>query len=415
MGKKMKNIAGNAYLNKFDDQILADSVSIREVLKISDTPFMIFLENRIRENIRNFCNTFKSIFSNFESYYSFKANYLPEICRIIQSEGIGAELVGLPELNLALSLGFPSDKIIVGGPYLPDNLIDKSINKDVREIIVYNLNDLNRINEFARKYDKVQNICLRIKSTKFASKLGISSSLTKINILKDLLKKNKNIKLKTILSHYSTQMNNFEQYSENIMNIIHFYEVLQKHNIDIENINLGGGFPEASIMHKERLKIIAQNIKSILEQHDINYKKVYAEPGRYFVGDSGLFITHILKKTSERWIYINIGNHICPKFARCSLRFYNGSRINDPHKFKTSIAGIIPTDQDVLVKDYFFTKELKEGDFVMVTNVGAYCLTFSNRFPYSLPNIFLIKGENIQKIFDQEIQGDFFINSSKIY
>jgi diaminopimelate decarboxylase len=413
MDIQMKTIAGNTYLNKLDDQILVDSVSIKDVLKLSDTPFMIFLENRIRENIRNFCTSFKSIFSNFEGYYSFKANYLPEICRIVQNEGIGTELVGLPELNLALALGFPSNKILVGGPYLPNNLIDKSVSEDIREIIVYNLNDLNRINAIARKYDKVQNICLRIKSTKFASNLGVSSNANTINILKNFLKKSKNVKLTTILSHYSTQMNNVVQYRENVMNIVNFYEVLKKNGIDIENINLGGGFPEASIMHKERLEKIAQEINSILNQYNINYKSIYFEPGRYFIGDSGLFVTQILKKTTERWIFLNIGSHICPKFAKCSLRFYNGSRINDPHKFKTSIAGIIPTDQDVLVKDYFFTKELKEGDIVMVVNVGAYCLTFSNRFPYSLPNIFLIKGENIQKIFDQDIQGDFFIKSSK--
>ncbi|MBA7659241.1 Diaminopimelate decarboxylase [subsurface metagenome] len=125
------------------------------------------------------------------------------------------------------------------------------------------------------------------------------------------------------------------------------------------------------------------------------------------IGDAGIFLAKIIKVSEDRWIFLDIGNHICPKFAKCSLRFYNASKINEPHKFKTSIAGIVPTDQDVLAKNYFFTKYLKENDIVMVTNVGAYTLTFSNRFPYTLPKIILVKNRTITEIFDPLRNYDF--------
>ena len=405
----MKIIAGNTYLKKIEDQFIIDSIPINKILDLSETPFMIFLENRIKENIRIFHDVFKSTFSNFEGYYSFKANYLPEICRIIQKEQFGAELISLPELNLALSLGFPPNKIILGGPYLPNELIQKCVKEGIKEIIVYDLDDLEPINTIAKLYGKTQNICLRIKSKKFGAKLGVSPTQPSIERLKKIIAKSHNIRLTTILSHHTTQMNNFEQYRENVMTLIGFYEVLRKNQILIDKINLGGGFPEASIMKKDQLQKLAEQIKLVLLDHSIDYNSIYFEPGRYLVGDSGLFIAKILKKTSDRWIFLDIGNHICPKFARCSLRFYNISRINEPHKFKTSIAGIIPSDQDVLAKNYFFTKDLTRNDKVMILNVGAYCLTFSNRFPYTLPRIYLINGENVLKIFDQDDKRDFFI------
>ena len=405
----MKIIAGNTYLKKIEDQFIIDSIPINKILDLSETPFMIFLENRIKENIRIFHDVFKSTFSNFEGYYSFKANYLPEICRIIQKEQFGAELISLPELNLALSLGFPPNKIILGGPYLPNELIQKCVKEGIKEIIVYDLDDLEPINTIAKLYGKTQNICLRIKSKKFGAKLGVSPTQPSIERLKKIIAKSHNIRLTTILSHHTTQMNNFEQYRENVMTLIRFYEVLRKNQILIDKINLGGGFPEASIMQKDQLQKIAEQIKLVLLDHSIDYNSIYFEPGRYLVGDSGLLIAKILKKTSDRWIFLDIGNHICPKFARCSLRFYNISRINEPHKYKTSIAGIIPSDQDVLAKNYFFTKDLIRNDKVMILNVGAYCLTFSNRFPYTLPRIYLINGENVLKIFDQDDKRDFFI------
>jgi diaminopimelate decarboxylase len=201
-------------------------------------------------------------------------------------------------------------------------------------------------------------------------------------------------------------MNSVEQFKKNIKNIAENAKKLSKCGINVENINLGGGFPEATIMTQNQLKRNALVIKELLDEFDINYEHVYFEPGRYFVGDAGLFVSEVIKVFKNRWIFLNIGNHICPKFANCSLRFYNASNITEPHKYKTSFAGIVPTDQDVLAKDYFFTEKLKEGDKVLVTNVGAYTITFSNRFPYQLPNIFIVKGNNFKKIFDNSQSGD---------
>ena len=154
----MKKIAGNPYLIKKTNEIFIDSINISNLLERSKTPFFIFLENRIRDNIRTFCKVFKSIFNNIQVFYSFKANFLSEICKIILSEGIGAEIVGLPELNLALKLGFPCDKIIIGGPYLSSELVELSIKNQVKELIIYDLDYLKKINTFAQKYNIIQDI-----------------------------------------------------------------------------------------------------------------------------------------------------------------------------------------------------------------------------------------------------------------
>ena len=405
--KKMKVLAGNPYLKTDKKKIMVDLIPFDDILKLSKTPIMIFLENKIRDNIKVFKNIFGSIFQNFECFYSFKANFLSEICEIICSEDIGAEIVGLPELKLALHLNFPVKKILIGGPFLSEDLIEESIKNRVKEIIVYNLNDLDKINLIAKKYNRVQNICLRINSEKYASKLGIILDHKNLLKLKEKINSLHNIHIISILSHYSTQMNNIELFQKNIMTIGTNLKKLDEIGLEIENINLGGGFPEATVIPEKQLKEIAFGIKDSIENLQIKYKKIYFEPGRYFVGDSGIFISEIINVTNDRWIFLDVGNHICPKFARCSLRFYNATQINNPHKYKTSIAGIVPTDQDVLVKDYFFTEKLKQGDKIIVTNVGAYTLTFSNRFPYSLPPIFLVRDNNIKNIFSPSINHDF--------
>ncbi|MFX1569804.1 MAG: diaminopimelate decarboxylase family protein [Promethearchaeota archaeon] len=402
----MKNISGNPFIKKDIDNIFLDSVTLNEIIKQFKTPVLVFLEKRIRNNIKRFYDVFNSEFRNFQCFYSFKANFLPEICKIVLSEGIGAEIVGLPELKLALKLGFPCDKIIIGGPYLSKELVELSIRNQVKEMIIYDIKDLNKINKIAQKYNYIQDICIRINSQKFNSKLGINFTEKKISEIKNLLRDNKNIRINSVLSHYATQMNDIKQFTNNIKSIATNLKLLTEADIQINNINLGGGFPEATIMPQKQLKNIAKEIKIALAQFEVKFKNIYFEPGRYFIGDAGLFISKIVKVSDNRWIFLNIGNHICPKFARCSLRFYNASHINEPHKYKTSIAGIIPTDQDVLAKDYFFTEKLIKGDKVLVTNTGAYCLTFSNRFPYRFPKILLINNSEVKEIFNPETDKD---------
>ncbi|MHA1242264.1 MAG: hypothetical protein ACTSQU_16005, partial [Promethearchaeota archaeon] len=301
-------------------------------------------------------------------------------------------------------------KIIVGGPYLPQDLIEKCVQEKIKEIVVYNMNDLIRINSIAKKSQTIQDICLRINTQKFGSKLGILLNHSNVIKLKRILYESKNLRITTLLSHYSTQMNNFELFEKNVNILLDNAKILFDAGIKIENINLGGGFPEAVIMPENQLRELATRINFLISNFEISFKNIYFEPGRYLVGDAGLLIAKIIKVTDDRWIFLNIGNHICPKFAKSSMRFYNATRIEEPHKFKTSIAGIIPTDQDVLAKNYFFTNDLEEGDFVIITNVGAYNLTFSNRFPYLLPNIILVKDKTATNIFNPLVNRDFSIS-----
>ncbi|MHA1804278.1 MAG: diaminopimelate decarboxylase family protein [Promethearchaeota archaeon] len=403
----MKTLAGNPYLVEKEGNVFIESVSIHEILEEFKPPLFIFLENKIRDNVKIFKEVFTSHFENSEFFYSFKANFLPEICTIIHSEHVGAEIIGELELSLALKLGFSPSDILLGGPYLPDSLISRAISLGVKEIIVHDLKDLKKINAIAQQQGRVQDTCIRVHSTKYGSKLGIELTQHACKELQEVKNKFQNIQLKTLLSHLTTQMNNINQYRQNLGALISSIRKLNKMDVKLKNLNFGGGFPEATVMKRNQLEKIASFMEHALHEMDLEVERVYFEPGRYFVGDAGILIAEIIKVMDDRTIFINVGNHICPKFAKGSYRFYNLSRIKAPHKFKTSINGIVPTDQDILAKDYFFTKELKEGDKVLITNVGAYTLTFSNRFPYSLPLILSLNKTRIKKIFDPINNKDF--------
>lgn len=64
------------------------------------TPFYLYDEQAIRENMRRFKKAF-SIFPEFREYFAVKALPNPYILRILESEGCGADCSSLPELILS--------------------------------------------------------------------------------------------------------------------------------------------------------------------------------------------------------------------------------------------------------------------------------------------------------------------------
>lgn len=80
---------------------------------ISDfpTPFYLYDESAIRQNMRNFTKAY-SIFPSFMEHFAVKALPNPYILKILASEGCGADCSSLPELELAKMAGITGEKVM---------------------------------------------------------------------------------------------------------------------------------------------------------------------------------------------------------------------------------------------------------------------------------------------------------------
>lgn len=76
-----------------------------------ETPFYLYDEKAIRENMRRFTRAF-SIFPAFKEYFAVKACPNPYILKILKSEGCGADCSSLPELILAENAGMLGEEVM---------------------------------------------------------------------------------------------------------------------------------------------------------------------------------------------------------------------------------------------------------------------------------------------------------------
>ncbi|MHA1376820.1 MAG: diaminopimelate decarboxylase family protein [Candidatus Helarchaeota archaeon] len=393
-------ISGNPVATIRLNEAYIDGFSSKNIVKKYGTPVFIYSENKIRMNCSNFLKIFKKYFKNFVALYSFKANYIPQICDIIKSEGIGAETVTNFELELALKLKINSEIIQLGGVYLPDGTFKLALENHIGLISLCSYNQVYRLGNLSRDINKPQTIGLRIISPKYDRRIGINPIKDNLKKIIDLILKFPNLELNTIHSHYGTQNIVPSVYEENAKYLLLIADLLEQFGITVDQINMGGGFPEATIFTNKQLNETGQRILDVLKEKGWENKKIIFEPGRYLIGDAGILLSKVIdiKFETEKWIFLDAGTNICPISSNSNYRFFCANKIDRPNESYLNIAGPLPTQMDVITKRTPFIKNVEIGDIIMILNAGAYNLSWGTLFPFPQPPIILIEENQLNEI-----------------
>ena len=102
---------------------------IEEITKTYPTPFHIYDEKGIRENVRRLKKAF-SWNKGYKEYFAVKATPNPYILKILREEGCGVDCSSLTELMLSDIVGFKSDEIMFSSNVTPkeDFILARKLN-----------------------------------------------------------------------------------------------------------------------------------------------------------------------------------------------------------------------------------------------------------------------------------------------
>ena len=95
---------------------------------------------------------------NFHVHYALKANSNPKILKLIQSYGLGADCVSGNEVRRAAECNFTNDKIVFAGVGKSDAEINFALEKNILCFNVESLQELEVMNELAKKKNKIDRI-----------------------------------------------------------------------------------------------------------------------------------------------------------------------------------------------------------------------------------------------------------------
>jgi diaminopimelate decarboxylase len=202
------------------------------------------------------------------------------------------------------------------------------------------------------------------------------------------IKRCKSLSFVGLHMHAGSQILSEENISKNIGYLLRYCAKLQKDmDIKIRLINFGGGI---GIPYYTRQKRIDLEILSCMIRKEFaraNVKKLFPktrfiiEPGRFLVGESGVYVTKILYKKKSRgktFLIVDGGLHHNLAAAGLLGEGFKKNRICgvltkdlDYNKEIVHIAGCLCTPLDILARDIILPK-CEPGDYLYIASSGAY-------------------------------------------
>ena len=392
------------YINK---QLTFEKVSIRNIAKKYSTPVYCYSYNKLKKNITDFKKNFNSL--NPLICFAIKSNTNVNLIKEIKKFGLGADVVSMGELMLAIKAGISPRKIVFSGVGKTSVEINYAIDKKILLINAESESEVKEINRLAKLKKKIVNIGIRlnpntdaktlsqISTGKKQNKFGVDGK--KFSELVSYCNKSKNINLKCLSVHIGSQILDHKPYKK-MLEVIS--KILDKNHHKFEFVDLGGGMGISYFDNDKKLDYSKYNsaIEKFLKKHKT---KIIFEPGRSIVGNIGFLISKIIyikKNEKKDFVIIDAAMNDLMRPALYGARHKilpvvkKNKILNKNYEFVGPICE--STDKFSTLKKF---QNLNEKDLIVICDVGAYGMSLSSN--YNLrpkPIEIMIKGSKIKII-----------------
>ena len=392
------------YINK---RLTVEKVNFQRIAKKFGTPFYCYSYSKLKENV----NKFKENFKSFSPLICFavKSNTNVNLIREIKKFGLGADVVSLGELMIALKAGIKPNKIVFSGVGKTSSELNFAINKKILLINAESLSEIMEINRIAKLRNKKVRVGVRLNPSTDAKTLNQISTGKKENKfgvnkntfhrIVDFCKSSKNIDLKCLSVHIGSQILDHKPYGK-MLNTVS--QILNKTNHKFEFIDLGGGM---GINYSDKNKTLnykkySAAINNFLKKHKV---KIIFEPGRSIIGNTGTLISKVIyikDSGRKKFIILDAAMNdlmrpaLYGAFHRTLPVIRSNKLSNKTYEFVGPICE--STDKFITLKKF---QKLEEKDLIAICDVGAYGMSLSSN--YNLrpkPIELLIKGSKINVI-----------------
>jgi len=392
------------YINK---NFCIEKVNVQNIAKKFGTPTYCYSYRQLKDNIIHF----KKSFSSFSPLVCFaiKSNTNVNLIKEIRKLGLGADVVSMGELMIALKAGIDSKKIVFSGVGKTTNEISYAIDKKILLINAESQSEIKTIEKIAKSKKKIVNIGIRLNpniDAKTLKQISTGKKENKFGInekafldLVNYSKLSRNINLKCLSVHIGSQILSHKPY-EKMLKVVD--KVIKKSDYEFEFIDLGGGMGISYEKNNKKLNYQKYSvaIKKFLKNHK---SKIIFEPGRSIVGNIGSLISKVIyikQNDKKDFIILDAGMNDLMRPALYGAKHRTLPAIKTSLISKKTYEFVGPicesTDKFITLKTF---QKLKEKDLVVICDVGAYGMSLSSNYNVRpKPAEVLIKGSKINVI-----------------
>lgn len=363
--------------------------------KVYGDAFYLLDSEAFRNNYIELKEAFAEIYPNFNIAYSYKTNYTPKLCRIVNDLGGYAEVVSDMEMEIALRIGVDPKRIIWNGPVKKREKVEQLLLTG-GTVNIDSLYELEMIRAISEAYpNHVLNIGLRCNfdvGDGVISRFGLDINGNDFEkAVRYILENPDNIHLINLHCHFAKrQAKYWPSRVAGMLDVVDRVSALLGYLP--ERIDLGGGmFGKMPESLKAQFSSEIPEYKAYAQAAAIQFAKHFKkesslpelliEPGSAVAGDSMKFVARVVgvKHVRGKDFATLLGSqkNISMPGINPPIEIYSEKEAASMYE-DLDMVGYTCIESDVLFKH--FSGQLAAGDFVVFHNCGSYSIVMKPPF-----------------------------------
>jgi diaminopimelate decarboxylase len=369
-----------------------DAAIIKNAIMRYPTPFHIYDEAGVRSSAQNLIQTF-SWAPSFKNYFAVKALPNPAILQIVKTEGMGVDCSSLAELILAERGGFHGEQIM----FTSNDTTSEEFQKAAELEAIINLDDISHIAFLEDAIGALpEMLCFRFNPgpERLGNDIIGNPAEAKYGLTREQLLaaykecRDKGVQrfgLHTMVASNELDPSYFIETARMLFELA--IELQERLGIELEFINLGGGFgipylPDQATMDINAISSeIEQLYNSMLTPHKLK-PRMFMECGRFITGPHGYLVSTVLhlKHTYRDYVGLDasMANLMRPGMYGAYHHLTVLDKENAPLTHTYDVTGSLCENNDKFAIQRALP-EVEVGDIVAIHDTGAHghCMGFN--------------------------------------
>ncbi|GAA1015013.1 diaminopimelate decarboxylase [Acrocarpospora pleiomorpha] len=413
---------------RIDGTITIGGVDVRDLAAKYGSPLLVMDE----EDFRSRCRDYRASFHDGDVHYAGKAFLCREVARWIMQEGLGLDVCSAGELAVALSVGFPPERITMHGNNKSAAELERAVVTGVGHIVADSFEEIARLGYLADKHGVRPKVMIRVTvgveahthefiatahdDQKFGLSLNSGAAAEAVRRVLAL----PSLELVGLHSHIGSQISDtagFEVAARRLAGLL--AQIKDEHGVVLPELDLGGGYgiPYLDGDDAPDIKLIAESLREIVANVCASARlplpRLTVEPGRSITGLAGITLYEVgtVKDVEGLRTYVSVDGGMSDNIrtalygAEYTARL--ASRSSEAAPMLSRLVGKHCESGDMVIRDLYLPADLAPGDLIAVAGTGAYCRSLANNYNYlPKPAVVAVSGGQARVIVQRETEED---------
>ncbi|MER6676757.1 diaminopimelate decarboxylase [Streptomyces sp. NPDC000983] len=374
-------------------------VPLAEIADRFGTPVYVLDEDEVRER----CRTYRAAFPDAEVLYAAKAFLCRALVHWVDEEGLGLDVCSAGELELAVTTGFPPDRIVLHGNAKSPHDLETALRLGVGRIVIDSPSEIARL-AAAVGPEGHQRVMVRvvpgisagghekIRTGTVDQKFGLSISDGYAQHAIARILDQPQLELTGLHCHLGSQITSVKPYLAAVRRLVGLMARLyEQHGLVLSELDLGGGHGIAYRPGEPSLDVtaLARKVRSELRTActaaGLPVPRLVIEPGRAVVGPAGVALYRVLavKHGGEHtYVAVDGGMSDNPRPALYGVRYAPRlvGRRGSAATARVTVVGRHCEAGDIVASDVELPDDVRPGDLIAVPVAGAYHLSMASGY-----------------------------------